>query len=914
MKSTFFLHNINTAGYLATIINHPFYFETNFPFNMKSISIGCLLLVISPALLQAQKIKSHKLLFEDSTLQSTNRFTVMPYNRLVKSAGKVISYGDSSLENHTLDVCLLPDKKNIAVEDRYGIAVINSKTNKIISRWSFTKDAQWQYLISTYSGITSFVYKNKTFIAWGASGTNHRAAVMIAEWNGTTITGITGIDIERTLPADAALPNQVISNVEDGKLYLYVTLNGNDQLLKIDFDSKKIVYAAPSGVAPYGVCIVGGKAYVTNWAGPQVTDIVQEHAGTPWGSAYTNPATGATKNGSLSIINIADGKFENELELGLHPTAITKSSDNKFLYITNGNSDYVSVVDVEKEKVIDSIPTGLFGRQTHYFGSSPNGLFINDATRTLYVANGMDNAIAVIALGTKVFSGAKGSTKISGYIPTEAYPSGIVMVNKNLYVTNLEARGARVLSKTFEFKSASGKALNEYTVHKEIASLSIIPLPSSKTLLQYTTRVKMMNLFTRTAAMNGSPRKNIAPKPLPERIGEPSVFKHVIYIIKENKTYDQVFGDIANGRGDKDLCIYGANVTPNQHKLASDFVLLDNYYASGKSSAEGHQWTDAALVSDYIEKNVRAWFRSYPHRQEDALVYSKNGFIWNNAMDHGKKVRIYGEACLTHYNGKMQWLDIYNKYTNHEALDVYNTTTISRIRPVISATYPDCDNFNFTDQLRADVFINEWKKYEEQPGDSLPDLMVLSIPNDHTAGTSPNFPTTEAMVADNDLALGRIIETITHSRFWDSTVVFVTEDDSQSGWDHISSYRTTCLVISPYSRLNKTIHTNYNQTSMVRTIEQILGLPPMTVIDATALPMFDCFSDRKQSYSYNSMPNNIPLNEMNKSLSQINGKAKYYAKKSADEAFKELDSGDDDMMNRILWFAAKGNKKYPGDK
>ena len=414
--------------------------------------------------------------------------------------------------------------------------------------------------------------------------------------------------------------------------------------------------------------------------------------------------------------------------------------------------------------------------------------------------------------------------------------------------------------------------------------------------------------------MNGSPRKNVAPKPLPDRIGEPSVFKHVIYIIKENKTYDQVFGDIASGRGDKDLCIYGANVTPNQHKLANDFVLLDNYYASGKSSAEGHQWTDAALVSDYIEKNVRAWFRSYPHRQEDALVYSKNGFIWNNAMDHGKKVRIYGEACLTHYDGEMQWLDIYNKYTNREALNLYNTSTIARIRPVISATYPDCDNFNFTDQLRADVFINEWKKYEEQPGDSLPDLMVLSIPNDHTAGTSQNFPIPAAMVADNDLALGRIIETITHSRFWDSTVIFVTEDDSQSGWDHISSYRTTCLVISPYSRLNKTIHTNYNQTSMVRSIEQILGLPPMTVIDATALPMFDCFSDTKQSYNYNSMPNNIPLNEMNKSLSQLNGKAKHYAKISADEAFKELDSGDDDMMNRILWFAAKGNKKYPGDK
>ena len=189
--------------------------------------------------------------------------------------------------------------------------------------------------------------------------------------------------------------------------------------------------------------------------------------------------------------------------------------------------------------------------------------------------------------------------------------------------------------------------------------------------------------------------------------------------------------------------------------------------------------------------------------------------------------------------------------------------------------------------------------------------MVLSLPDDHTAGMSEGFPVPKSMVADNDLALGRIIETITHSRFWDSTVVFVTEDDSQSGWDHISSYRTTCLVISPYSILNATIHSNYNQTSMVRTIEQILGIPPMNVIDATALPMFDCFGDKKQSYSYQFITNNIPLNEMNKSVGQLKGRARDYARLSAEKAFKEVDGGDDNMMNKILWFDAKGNENTP---
>ncbi len=175
----------------------------------------------------------------------------------------------------------------------------------------------------------------------------------------------------------------------------------------------------------------------------------------------------------------------------------------------------------------------------------------------------------------------------------------------------------------------------------------------------------------------------------------------MVYIIKENKTYDQVYGDIKEGNGDSNLCVYGNNVTPNQHRLSRSFSLLDNYYASGKSSAEGHQWTDAAMVSDYVEKNVRAWFRSYPHRQEDALVYNKAGFIWNNALDHGKTVRIFGEACKTNYDEKMNWFDIYNRYTNNDSLNFKNTTTIARIRPIIHPHFPDCDNFIFSDQIRG---------------------------------------------------------------------------------------------------------------------------------------------------------------------------------------------------------------------
>ena len=620
-------------------------------------------IILFSVILFSQKAIVSRLPFENSILQSTHHFTMMPYNRLVKSAGKVITYGDSSLENHALDLCMLPDKKNIVIEDRYGIAVMSLQSNAIISRWSFTNNNEWKFLMSSYSGITSFIYKNTFFIAWGAGGNQDgKSAIMIAEWNGKSISNVSGINIEKEYPADLALPNQVVANTEDGILYLYAVLNGNNRLIKIKFDGRKIIWSAPTGNAPYGLSIIDKKIYVTNWAGPLVTDTSYENAGTPWGNAYTNPATGATKQGSLSVIGVENGNIINEILLGLHPNAIVKSKDDHFLYIANANSDYISVVDVKKEKVTDSIATGLFSKQYSFYGSSPNALLMDTLTNTLYVANGMDNAVAVIQPGNNISSKEDGSTKIKGYIPTEAYPSGIALINHHLYITNLEAKGARVLSESMELKKPDGKPINAFTIHKELASFSIIPVPNQNELNLYTESVKKLNLFYRTALNNGVARKNILPKPLPERIGEPSVFKHVIYIIKENKTYDQVFGDMQQGRGDKNLCVYGEKVTPNQHKLASDFCLLDNYYASGKSSAEGHQWTDAAMVSDYIEKNVHAWFRSYPHRQEDALVYNKNGFIWNNASDQGKKVRIYGEACLTHYDTKLKWIDIYNKY------------------------------------------------------------------------------------------------------------------------------------------------------------------------------------------------------------------------------------------------------------
>jgi YVTN family beta-propeller protein len=823
---------------------------------------------------------------------------LLPYNRIISSAGEVIRYGKPELENHALDVTQIASTELIAVMERYGIFIIDPASKKVIDNLRFTEIPKYAKFLSTYSGIKSFIHLNKTYIVWSAAEKDgKKSALMVAEWkNG--LTDLHEITIPAVAPAPNAIPNDIVISQLNGKTSLYVTLNGNNALLKLDWNSKKIEWTKKTGVAPYGVCLANGKIFVTNWAGVQATDSTKERAGVPWGLAYTNPKTGATSTGSVSVFNEIDGSYIRDIRVGLHPNAIISSSNGNFIYVANGSSDEVSVIDARSLKVIENIPVGMFAGKKNIQGSTPNGLALNKSNDALYVANGLDNAVAWIALGRNSGGGTKGTSQVKGLIPTEAYPAGLVEWNKKLIVANLESEGANVID----------KRKNARSIHNELASVSIIDIPDTEKLQEFTTKVAQYNLVSSVDLLALQPRKNVKPVPVPERLGEPSVFKHVVYIIKENKTYDQVFGDLGFGNGDSSLCVFGERITPNTHALARQFGVMDNYHASGKSSAEGHQWTDAGMVSDYVEKNVRAWFRSYPHRQADAMVYNKSGFIWNHALDHGKSVRVFGEACETVYDNKLKWLDLYNRYLNGQAPNWHNESTIARLRPIISADFPDCDNMVFSDQQRADLFIKEWKQSEKN--NSLPNLMVLALPNDHTAGTSPDFPTPDAMVADNDLAVGRIVDMISKSKYWDSTVIFITQDDSQSGWDHVSAYRTVGLVVSPYSS-GKLIRSHFNQVSMLRTIEQILGIPPMNVMDATSRLMTDCFQETMQSQKFNFLKNNIPLDKMNKPLNALTGKAKKFAEISQHEIFKEVDGGEDDKMNRVIWYYTKGELPYP---
>jgi len=846
--------------------------------------------------------------YENDTLAGNVLPVLLPYNRWVDPAGEQIYFGEKDQENHALDCALSPDGKWIAVEGRYSIVVLSPETKKIAGRFVMNSHFKGENLRNTFSGISWRMSGEDYELYWSTVGREGKSSVVRARWDGKRITVSGTYAFAAVPPAKTALPNELLVVEESGSTVLYVVLNGNDRVEKLDVRTGRTIWSAPAGVAPYGLAAAAGKLYVTNWAGshPEKGDI--HVAGVPWGSAKVDPRTGATREGTVSVLDTMTGAQRKEITVGLHPNNVVSAPDGKYVYVANGNSDSITVIRTETDEVVETISVRLFREKNPYFGDTPNGLALSGDGNTLYAANGMDNALAVIRLGKASSSASRGSkSQVTGFIPTGAYPGGIgVYRDRLLFVANIEAEGARIPT----ISEKNGRA--SYNSHRMMASVSVIPVPQKRQLQDYTKKVERINQLFRIALTRRSPRKKASPVPVPVRIGEPSVFKHVLYIIKENRTYDQVLGDMDQGNGDPSLCVFGREITPNTHQLAQEFHLLDNYYVSGKCSGEGHQWTDMGIVTDYIEKNVRAWFRSYPHVQTDALVYAPTGFIWDNALKHGKRVRIYGEACVPHYDKNATWTSIYEGFQRGEPFVFTNRTTIKTVEKILSPNYPCYGNFQISDVLRARAFIEELHEYEKMEGDQWPELMVMALPNDHTAGTRPGIPTPRAMVADNDLALGQIMEALTKSRFWPNTVVFVTEDDSQAGWDHVSAYRTVGLVMSPYSKMKTTVRTNYNQTSILRTIEQILGLPPMNIGDATAIPMFDCFSFTPDFSPYRALPNRIPLDEMNKPLSALSGTDLYYARKSMEPQFDTIDTGEDALFNRILWYAMKGHEPYPG--
>ncbi len=701
---------------------------------------------------------------------------------------------------------------------------------------------------------------------------------------------------QEEIPAGLALS-------EDGQT-LYVCGNLSNRLLEIDTYFGTVKRTFDVGVAPYDVVLIKGKAYVSNWGGgrPEEGDLTG-----PAGRGTlvkVDPEKHIACEGSVSVIDLNSGRTIKEILAGLHSSALALSPDEKFLVVANAASDNLTVINTETDEVVETI--WVKRSPADPFGASPNALCFLPDGKKLLVANGTQNAVALVD-----FSPKKRKSQLRGLIPVGWFPGALAWDNarQKLWVANIKglADQPRQDEKT---------GLVGFNTHQYQGSVSVFSLPPKKELKKLTRQVYANFHRERIKEAQKKPRLAAKPVPVPERIGEPSLIKHVVYIIKENRTYDQVLGDVPEGNGNPSLCLFGEEVTPNQHKLVKEFVLLDNVYCSGILSADGHQWSMSAFGTDYLEKSFAGWPRSYPdgmaEDEVDALAYAPSGFIWDNCLKHGVSIWNFGEFAMPDCRwkdpnrpGSPGWKDFWEEYLTGKGEVIIGSKpgipTIAKFTPTDYVGW----NMNVPDVWRARYIKNQVAKWEEEG--AMPQLVIICLPNDHTSGTKPGMPTPRAAVADNDLAFGQIVEAFSHSSFWKEMVIMAIEDDPQNGFDHISGYRTTAYLAGPYVKRGAVIHTHYNTTSLLRTIEQILGLPPMNQFDATATPLFDCFTEQPDFRPFMAVANRIPLDELNPEPKEIADRLlRKNAILSSRLNFNRIDACPESILNRIIWHSIKG--------
>ena len=700
------------------------------------------------------------------------------------------------------------------------------------------------------------------------------------------------------------LPTGLAVSADGRRLYVAGSLA--NRLHEIATDTGQTLRSWDTGAAPFDLAIVKNKIYVSNLGGrrPGTNDVTA-----PAGKGTTvrvDPVRYIASEGSVTVIDLASGQVKDEILVGLHASALAVSPDQKYVVVANSGSDTLNVIDTATDRVVEKI----WARQNpgDLFGAQPNALAFDPSGKRLYVCNGTQNAVVVIDFEPK-----KNASKAIGLIPVAWFPGAIQYdAGHNLLcVANMKGIGS---AKDFAPDEKTKLRTRDF-----YGTLSLVPVPSRKALVAHTQRALGNMRYPRIAEAFLPARPNQPPRPVPERIGEPSVFKHVIYIIKENRSYDQVLGDMPEGNGDPELCVFGEQFTPNQHKIAREFVLLDNTYCAGVKSADGHQWTDSAIANDYMERQISADTpRSYPGGKSgsgaDALAWASSGFIWDNVLEHGKTFRNYGEWMLSEagwsdpkQKGRPNWRDYRRELQDRAGrVRLRSRPAVESLRPH-SATNTVGWDLSVPDVMRAEYFIRELREFEVRGG--FPHFMIIFLPNDHTAGASASHATPGALMADNDLGFGLIVEAVSHSKFWPETCIFAIEDDPQNGWDHVSGYRTTCYVVSPYTKRRQTISTQYNQPGVIRTMELILGLPPMNQLDATATPMFDCFMNEPDFTPYTAVPNQVSLDEMNSDPKKIADPIlRRDALVSARFSLDQEDKCPEDVLNRILWRAMKGTQ------
>ncbi len=661
-----------------------------------------------------------------------------------------------------------------------------------------------------------------------------------------------------------AFPSGIAAS-PNGK-WLYVAENLSNKVAVIDLATKKVVTKIDVGEYPYDCTITadGKRVYVSNWGSRNV-----------------------------GVIDTATNKVIGTIATGDHPNDLELTRNGKLLYVANANSNTVSVIDTAAMKEIEAISTALHPKSPA--GSTPNAVALSPDEKTLYIANADNNNVAIADVSQR------GASKIKGFVPTGWYPTSVRASRdgKRIFVANGKGTVSAANPKGPQPIAGRSRADGpvEYIGSLLKGSVALIDVPGAAQLAAYTKSTYANSPYTDELLQAARAPKTATA--IPVRVGDKSPIKHVIYVIKENRTYDQVLGDMKEGNGDASLCLFGEDVTPNQHALARDYVLLDNFYVDAEVSADGHNWSTAAYATDYVEKtwptNYSSRGRSYDYEGQKKISRPTKGYIWDHCKAAGVSYRSYGEF-VDEREGKPggggetgaelpKTLKKEN-YTNEDALQGH-----------FSPTFPSWD-LNIPDVKRIEAWQTEFRAYEKDG--NLPQFQILRIGGDHTQGTRAGALTPRAYVAENDQAVGLLVETVTNSeRYGKDTAIFILEDDAQNGPDHVDAHRSIAFVVSPYTKRKFVDSTMYTTSGMLRTMELILGIPPMSQYDAAATPMFNCFTDKADLTPFKRLPARIDMDERNTARSPG-------AQQSALWDFSKEDTLPDIPFNEVIWKSVKG--------
>ncbi|GHO87412.1 hypothetical protein KSZ_54180 [Dictyobacter formicarum] len=770
-----------------------------------------------------------------------------PHGWYLTPAGKQLTLG-----SFPMNAVVSPDHRDMVVTNdgqaTQSLQVVDLANQKVIQTIPY-KSPQ-----SLFLGL-AFSPDGKTLYA--ASGGNQE--IRVYNFANGTLTEQSPISMNGSTKTDF-YPSGIAPS-QDGK-FLYVADNRNASVSRIDLATKQLT-TTKVGPDPYTVLLNrdGSQLYVSNWGESDVT-----------------------------VLDPNNMTVEKTIPVGLHPNALAENPTTGQIYVSNSDSDQVSVIDPQQRDVIQTISLAPY--QGALTGSQPDALSFSPDGKTLYVANAGNDDIAVIDLGN---TKDKVEAKVRGLIPTAWYPTAVVPSpdGKQLFVLNSKGLGAGpnpngpnpYTDNTLRYNpQTQDQWESQYVGTMMKGTMSFIPVPDNDQLEKYTEQVKHNN----TIAKAGAQSEGKSTFPIPAVVGQKSPIKHVIYVVKENRTYDQVLGDLGKGNGDPNLTMFGPKTIPNIHKLASQFVTLDNFYTDAEVSTQGHNWSTAAKSNDFTEKATQG---DYSGRRggddfegSNPASYSQAGFIWDAARRTNVSFRDYGE--FVNYDANKGW---YPK----------SPTTIGYDN--VDHNYPGW-NLDISDVTRYDAWNQEFQQYEKNG--NLPQFELVRLPNDHTNGTAPGHWTPDAMLAQNDYALGKLVNTVSHSSYWKDTAIFVLEDDSQAGPDHVDAHRSEALVISPYTQIGKVDSTFYDTASMLRTMELILGIKPLTQFDSSAMPMVNSFTDHPNFTPYDAQLPEYPIDKMN-------GKDAPMASVSAHMNFSDADLASEETLNRVLWRATKGNVPFP---